>query len=105
MLYEDIFRSLPDRWSPMPVDQTYCMIEIPKSSSEYSNITSEFQAECGIGPLYRIQNPVLYAKYCLKKSEYARRGYYSIVPLFHDTVQSNVDSISTYNIDWRFGER
>ncbi|XP_044756038.1 uncharacterized protein LOC123314765 isoform X2 [Coccinella septempunctata] len=105
MLYEEILRYLPENWSPMDSLREYEMIEIPVSSREYQYVSLEFQAQFGIGPLYRIQNPQLFTKFNLKKAEYATRGYHTTLTLFHDTVQSNVESIVTYNIDWRYGER
>ncbi|XP_045465855.1 protein mono-ADP-ribosyltransferase PARP12-like [Harmonia axyridis] len=106
MLYKDMFNNLPEYWTPRNYTRLYDpLVEVPVYSEEYRQIFDQYEIQVQPGPLYRIQNPHLFHKFMLKKNDYAIRGSYQIVDLFHDTVQANVNSIITYNIDWKYGER
>ncbi|KAL3276365.1 hypothetical protein HHI36_011749 [Cryptolaemus montrouzieri] len=105
MFLEELTRFLPDHWSPMNLRQKWEMIEVPSYTSEYTYIKSQFQGIGSMGPIYRIQNPVLFTKFYMKTIDYEMRGDTKILTLYHDTVQSNVESIAAFNIDWRYGER
>lgn len=108
MLLEDLANIIPATWEPMDlVHEKFKIIELPRNSLEYIDVWKRIGGNyfsCITG-LYKLQNPVLYAKYRLKVFEYARRGPYQIRILFHDTAKENIESIAHYNLDWRYGER
>lgn len=54
--------------------------------------------------IFRIQNPLMYAKFVLKKKEYENRGSVDVKPLYHDTSVDRIESISQFNFDWRMGK-
>ncbi|KAK9880384.1 hypothetical protein WA026_010267 [Henosepilachna vigintioctopunctata] len=106
MRLEDIASYLPLDWYPMDVTTSkYEMFEIEKGTEEYRKISEKFQGKHNMGPIFRIQNPLLFTKFYMKTLEYRLRGDYDILTLYHDSAQANVESIVTYNIDWRYGER
>lgn len=108
MLLEDLECIIPATWQPMDlVHEKFRIIELPINSLEYTDVWRRINGSyysCITG-VFKLQNPLLYAKYKLKAYEYERRGPYEIKILFHDTAKENMDSIAHYNLDWRYGER
>lgn len=108
MLFENLDSVVPPTWQPMDVlHEKFKIIEIPSQSLEFADIWRKVEGNyyLDIKGIYKLQNPLLYAKYKLRTSEYQSRGPYKIQILFHDTAKENMQSIAHYNLDWRCGER
>lgn len=108
MLLEDLECIIPPTWQPMDLIHEKCkIIKLPSNSLEYIDVMRRVEGNyySFIKEIYKLQNPLLYAKYKLKQYEYEKRGPYQIKILFHDTAFENMDSISLFNLDWRYGER
>ncbi|XP_056640786.1 protein mono-ADP-ribosyltransferase PARP11-like [Diorhabda sublineata] len=110
MLVEQLEYLLPNSWIPMDLrHEKFKVVQLHPSTTEYHVVQSQlgygtpyFSAIQGV---YRVQNPILYAKFRIKAYDFEQRGQYSIKSLFHDTSRENVESICSFNFDWRFGER
>lgn len=108
MLLEEVYQTMPKDWCPMDANaERFKIVEVPPYSDEYYSIEvkvigSYYSCITGI---YKVQNPYIYSKYTLKAYEYELRGPYEILTLFHDTPRENVESISEFNFDWRYGGR
>lgn len=108
MLLEDLEGIIPSTWQPMDlIHEKFKIIKLPYNSLEYVDVMRRIEGHyySVIREVYKLQNPLLYAKYKLKQYEYEQRGPYQIKILFHDTAFENMDSISLFNLDWRYGER
>lgn len=108
MLLEDLECIMPATWQPMDlIHEKYKIMELPPNSMEYADVRRRIEGNyySVIKGIYKLQNPLLYAKYKLKQFEYEKKGPYLIKILFHDTAFENMESISCYNLDWRYGER
>lgn len=85
----------------------YLAVRLVPYSEEYLKVHSGltgnyYQSFEGI---YRVQNPLLWAKYRHRLDDYHRRGSLDILTLYHDTSVKNVNSICERNFDWRFGKQ
>lgn len=85
----------------------YLAVKLVPYSEEYIKVGSAlagnyYQSFEGI---YRVQNPLLWAKYRHRLDDYDRRGKLDILTLYHDTSVKNVNSICERNFDWRFGKK
>jgi hypothetical protein len=91
----------------MPTGTEVELVKLTKGSQEYESVISEVNLRFidGYGPekVVRVQNPYLWGCYLLKKAECANRSGCSVTEkvLFHATGQSNIDSITENNLDWR----
>jgi len=91
----------------MPAGTEVELVELTKSSREYKSVMSEvnlrWRALSGPEKIVRVQNPYLWGCYLLKKEECIKRSGCSVTEkvLFHVTSQSNIDSITENNLDWR----
>lgn len=108
MLLEDLECVVPLTWQPMDIlHEKFRIFKLPETCLEFEDvfrrIAGKYYSE--ILGVYKLQNPMLYAKYKLKHCEYERRGRTEIRVLYHDTAKTNIESIAEYNIDWRYGER
>lgn len=54
-----------------------------------------------INEIVKVNNLYLYSHFLIKKAEYETRGSMYIRELYHDTAESNVDSILKTNLDWQ----
>jgi hypothetical protein len=84
------------------------LVQLTKGSQEYESVLSKVSiygmiAGRSFEKIVRVQNPYLWGCYLLKKAECIQRNGSSVTEnvLFHVTAQSNVDSITRNNFDWR----
>lgn len=83
------------------------LVELSDRAREYRSVMSRVDLRFRAGhvpeKVVRVQNPYLWGCYLLKKDECITRSGYSVTErvLFHATAQSNIDSISKDNLDWR----
>ena len=100
-------RHQPSTWDYVHTGTDVELVELKKGWREYESVMREvdLRFKAGYGPekVVRVQNPYLWGCYLLKKDECIKRSGYSITEkvLFHATSQSNVDSITENNLDWR----
>jgi hypothetical protein len=100
-------RHQPPTWNYMPTRTEVELVKLTKGSQEYESVISKVNLKfmAGYGPqqIVRVQNPYLWGCYQLKKAECTSRSGYSVTEkvLFHATGQSNIDSITKNNLDWR----
>jgi len=98
-------RHQPSTWTGMPAGTEVVLVELTKGSREYESVMSKIDVSFryGLEKVVRVQNPYLWGCYLLKKDECIKRSGYSVTEkvLFHATSQSNVDSITKNNLDWR----
>jgi poly [ADP-ribose] polymerase 7/11/12/13 len=89
----------------MPTGTEVELVKLMKGSQEYNSVISKVDLRFGSGPekVVRVQNPYLWGCYLLKKAECVERSGCSVTEkvLFHATGQSNIDSITKNNLDWR----
>ena len=89
----------------MPAGSEVILVELAKGSQEYKSVLNKVDLKWRAGPkkLVRVQNPYLWGCYLLKKDECIKRSGSSVTEkvLFHATGQSNIDSITKNNLDWR----
>jgi len=91
----------------MPAGTEIVLVELTKGSQEYNSVMSKvdltWRTVCSPEKIVRVQNPYLWGCYLLKKDECIKRSGYSVTEreLFHVTSQSNIDSITKNNLDWR----
>ena len=100
-------RHQPSTWTDMPTGTEVVLVELMGYTMEYKSVMSKVDLllRFGSGPakVVRVQNPYLWGCYLLKKAECVNRSGYSVTEmvLFHATGQSNIDSITKNNLDWR----
>jgi hypothetical protein len=100
-------RHQPSTWDDMPAGSEVELVELTKGSQEYNSVMSKvdlrFRTARGPVKIVRVQNPYLWVCYLLKKDECIKRSGYFVTErvLFHATGQSNIDSITKNNLDWR----
>jgi hypothetical protein len=100
-------RLQPSTWNDMPAWTEAVLVELTKNSQEYISVISkvDFGLIALFGPekVVRVQNPYLWGCYLLKKAECIERSSCSVTErvLYHATAQSNIDSITKNNLDWR----
>ncbi|XP_019875515.2 protein mono-ADP-ribosyltransferase PARP15 [Aethina tumida] len=108
MIFEEVQGYIPKHWYPMDIfNERYKVIPLDPRSEEYTFVYDLVKGSyyTYMEGIFKIQNPLLYTKYCLKKKDYESRGSVSELHLFHDTDSNNAESISCYNFDWRMGKR
>jgi hypothetical protein len=91
----------------MPSRTEAVLVQLSKGSQEYVSVLGRVDLGLRAGhvleKIERVQNPYLWGCYLLKKAECIQRSGYSVTErvLYHVTAQSNVDSITRNNFDWR----
>jgi Poly(ADP-ribose) polymerase catalytic domain. len=97
----------PSTWGYMSPGTEVDLVELTKGSQEYRSVLSgvDFMFQVRFPPrkVVRVQNPYLWGCYLLKKAEYKARSSVSVTEkvLYHVTAKSNINSITTNNLDWR----
>ena len=97
----------PSTWNDMTAGTEVVLVKLTKGSQEYKSVMSKvnlrWMPEYGPEKIVRVQNPYLWGCYLLKKAECINRSGCSVTEkvLFHATGQSNIDSITKNNLDWR----
>jgi hypothetical protein len=97
----------PSTWDDMPPGTEVALFKLTEGSREYKSVISkvDLRFKCSSGPekVVRVQNPYLWGCYLLRKAECIERSRYPVTEkvLFHATRQSNIDSITENNLDWR----
>lgn len=100
MLYELKYH-YPSDWKRHHVSR-YSLVELSSSSMEYLTLKTNMLLHKSVSRIVRVESPLLYGQFLLKKAEYESRGIpVRLTELFHDTAESNIDSILTTNLDWR----
>ena len=100
-------RHQPSTWNYMPTATEVALVELTNGGQEYKSVMSkvDLRFRPGYGPqkVVRVQNPYLWGCYLLKKEECIKRSPHPVTEkvLFHATSQSNIDSITKNNLDWR----
>jgi len=91
----------------MPTGTEVVFVELTKGGQEYESVMSKvnliFRAGYGPKKVVRVQNPYLWGCHLLKKDECIKCSCHPVTEkvLFHATSQSNIDSITKNNLDWR----
>jgi hypothetical protein len=91
----------------MPEGTEVVLVELTKGSQEYESVMSkvDLSSRAVYRPkkVVRVQNPYLWGCYLLKKDECIKRKSCLVTEkvLIHATSQSNIDSITKNNLDWR----
>ena len=89
---------MPDHWTPQPKDLQgnekivhLYQLDPSRDSKEYQNVQTRFQQTCGnaIVKIERVQNPVLYGTYAIRKQEMDERKGSNEKCLFHGTPGNN----------------
>lgn len=85
----------------------YLAVRLVPYSEEYMQVRSALSGNYyhSFEGIYRVQNPLLWAKYRHRLDDYDRRGKLDILTLYHDTSVKNVSSICERNFDWRLGKK
>ncbi|XP_052799938.1 uncharacterized protein LOC128231320 [Mya arenaria] len=108
------FEDCPGHWDPMnEIDvnkKGYVQVMLEVGSPEYEEVTLRFfesmvDHNVEVTAVYRIQNPIQWKYYTVKRSEMVRdnEGFESVVEgnLFHGTNLNVVEAISRKGFDWR----
>ncbi|KAH0998712.1 protein mono-ADP-ribosyltransferase PARP14-like [Dendroctonus ponderosae] len=108
MFYSEVLKNVPSNWSPMTTDDRYMKKPLMPYTEEFAKVIELLCKRQYYGRqfgIFRIQNPLLWSKFLLRKSEYDQRGPVEIKTLYHDTSIANAESIIEFNFDWRMGQR
>lgn len=101
---------LPDHWEPMNEKSGYQMFDLDVSCDEYNRILPLFfssmtNQKVEVVSIRRIQNPILWKFYSVKKKEMLldNEGFGTVneQQLYHGTDSSVVDAICKKGFDWR----
>ena len=107
----------PKDWDPMPTDakgkeKHVHLVTLTAGSPEYNNVESQFNTTMVKGSSYsqivsiqRIQNPVLYQQYMVRKREMDKHnppGHQNERWLFHGTSPDTLDKINTQGFNRSF---
>ncbi|KAK5650570.1 hypothetical protein RI129_001599 [Pyrocoelia pectoralis] len=99
---------IPNHWSydNQSLDDCF-LVEIHEYESVYYTLKNKVSGNFNLGVerIMRVENAYLWSQYLLKKEEYLSAGNVNEFELFHDTSESNVDSIVRTNLDWRRASR
>ncbi|KAL1491288.1 hypothetical protein ABEB36_011906 [Hypothenemus hampei] len=107
MDYQAILKTLPPHWNIMLPNASYQNICLSQEEHEYQSIKTLFQGSYykEIKYIYRVQNPLTFAKFAHKLQEFAGRGPATVRTLYHDTSLTNVEPICWFNFNWRMSVR
>ncbi|XP_019864200.1 PREDICTED: poly [ADP-ribose] polymerase 14-like, partial [Amphimedon queenslandica] len=102
----------PDNWDPMPFDsqgkeKRFYLVPLPAISPEYETAKAAFnktmtRSYSQILSIQRLQNPVLYYQYAVRKKEMEKRnpkGHQNERLLWHGTSPDTLDKINTCGFD------
>ncbi|XP_041366559.1 uncharacterized protein LOC121381344 isoform X2 [Gigantopelta aegis] len=101
---------LPPHWYPMDKKMNLLIVELQPESEEYVDIaiqfykTMTFPTVADIVKICRVQNPILWKYYCLKKMEMIHENdchEIDMRSLFHGTTSSVIEAICRKGFDWR----
>lgn len=108
-MVEDIFQIIPSDWQRTNYyDKPFVLTPINNPySQEYIELKARLQGNYFhvITGMYKIENPMTYARYWNTKQRYEQKGNTRVLSLYHDTALANCDSICHWNFDWRLGQR
>ena len=102
---------MPGCWMPMPRQRngnevTVHTVRLAPHSSEFQSVVQEFQKTAGavaITSIERIQNPLLYQAYQLRKQKIDKdNGGNNERQLFHGTASGNVKKINSQGFNRNF---
>jgi hypothetical protein len=100
-------RRQPATWTDMSPGTEVALVELTRGSQEYESVTSKvdlrFVDNHAPEKVVRVQNPYLWGCCLLKKAECIDRSSCAVDEkiIYHATGQSNIDSITKNNLDWR----
>ena len=112
-----ILEDKPKDWDPMPTDSKgkekhVHLVTLTAGSPEYNNVESQFNKTMIKGSSYnqivsiqRLQNPVLYQQYMVRKKEMDKHnppGHQNERWLFHGTSPDTLDKINTQGFNRSF---
>lgn len=101
---------LPDHWEPMNEKSGYQMFDLDVNGDEYNKVlplffSSMVNQKVEVVSIRRIQNPILWKFYSVKKKEMLldNEGFGAVneQQLYHGTDSSVVDAICKKGFDWR----
>ena len=102
---------MPGCWAPMPRQRngnevTVHTVRLAPHSSEFQSVVQAFQKTAGaiaITSIERIQNPLLYQAYQLRKQKMDKdNGGNNEIQLFHGTASGNVKKINSQGFNRNF---
>ena len=102
---------IPDNWDPMPVDvngkdKPVHLVALKVGSTEYNNVEKEFNKTMAkqILGIQRIQNPVLYQQYAVRKKKMDKQNSLGQNErwLWHGTSPDTIDKINTQGFNRSF---
>ncbi|KAL5006405.1 hypothetical protein ScPMuIL_015211 [Solemya velum] len=104
-----IIAGLPDNWTEVDERVGYSLVSVEAGSEEYVKVALNFHAtmefpKSDIVKISRVQNPILWRYYSVKKLEMVQDSDGHAVDereLFHGTNSSVVDAICRRGFDWR----
>lgn len=102
-------KDLPENWIPMDKKKTYELVVLEPGTTEYIDVAFKFHETmkfpiADIVKISRIQNPILWQYYNVKRSEMIQENDGIDVEerrLFHGTQSSVVECICKKGFDWR----
>ena len=107
-----ILEDKPKDWDPMPTDSKgrekhVHLVTLAAGSLEYNNVESQFNKTMAnqIVSIQRLQNPVLYQQYMVRKKEMDKHnppGHQNELWLFHGTSPDTLDKINTQGFNRSF---
>lgn len=115
--FHSVVEDKPKNWDPMPMDsqgkeQRVHLVTLPADSPEYNTVETAFNKTMAKGSSYnqivsiqRLQNPVLYQQYTVRKREMDRRnpkGHMNERWLWHGTSSDTHDKINTQGFNRSF---
>ncbi|XP_053385275.1 uncharacterized protein LOC123535900 [Mercenaria mercenaria] len=114
MRYLKKYEDCPGNWEPMDERDVnrdgYVLVPLETESQDYQNVVLRFfdsmvDHSVEVTAVHRVQNPIQWKYYTVKKSEMLRDsgGFTSVVEgqLFHGTSSSAVEAICRKGFDWR----
>ena len=100
---------LPKEWDPMPPNTPYIMVTLDVNSDEYSSVKKHFESTlsrtCQVVEIKRVQNPVLYKQYMVKKKDMDQKNRKTVPNernLFHGCSGDVIKNISHQGFDRGF---
>ena len=103
---------IPDNWDSMPADvngkeKPVHLVALKAGSTEYNNVQKEFNNTMTkqIISIQRIQNPVLYQQYAVRKKKIDKQnppGCQNERWLWHGTSPDTIDKINTQGFNRSF---
>ena len=111
-IFNTIVEGIPDNWDPMPADvngkeKPFHLVALKAGSTEYNNVEKKFNSTMTkqIISIQRIQNPVLYQQYAVRKKKMDKQnplGCQNECWLWHGTSPDTIDKINTQGFNRSF---